>query len=316
MTSMIDFPGQDTAKIKDEIVLFNHRLAETGLFTDEALADLLDEYPRDQVTICTMRENPPPAERWIAGDATGLSGAELVEATRRGRLWISPRTAMIDHPKYRPVYDKVMAEFTKQTGIQVLRGSAAILISSARMGVFLHVDAAETMLWHVRGNKTMYVYPTKEELISERSLEAILLKETLSDLPYQPWMEAEAVAVPLAPGEAVSWPIHSPHRVVNGDNTNVSVSVEYTTRRSMLKNGVHCVNGRLRRELGLNPRAEAVPELMKPAYWAASKAWQKLSPPKQNALASHGRQFDVDLSAPNCVRWRPGFGPDAMKQAA
>jgi hypothetical protein len=316
MPSMIDFSDRDASKIKDEIVLFNHRLAETGLFTDEALAQLLDEYPRDQVTICTMRENPPPAERWTAGDADGLSGAELVEAARRGRLWISPRTAMTDHPKYRAVFDKVMAEFAKETGVQVLRGSAAILISSARMGVFLHVDAAETMLWHVRGEKTMYVYPPKEELISERSLEAILLKETLSDLPYQPWMEDEAIAVALKPGEAVSWPIHSPHRVVNGDNTNVSVSVEYTTRRSMLKNGVLQLNGRLRRDLGLNPRADAVPEVLKPAYWLANKAWQKLAPPKQNALASHSRQFDVDLSAPNCIRWKPGFGPQVMKEAA
>lgn len=316
MPSLIDFPDRNASKIKAEIVRFNHRLAETGLFTDEALAQLLDEYPRDQVTICTMRENPPPAERWIAGDADGLSGAELVEAARRGRLWISPRTAMVDHPKYRPVFDKVMAEFSKETGVQVVRGGAAVLISSARMGVFLHVDTAETMLWHIRGDKTMYVYPPKEALISERSLEAILLQETLSDLPYEPWMEAEAVAVALAPGEAVSWPIHSPHRVVNGDNTNVSVSVEYTTPRSMLKNGVLQLNGRLRRDLGMNPRADAVPDVLKPAYWAASKVWQKLSPPKHNALASHGRQFDVDLSAPNCVRWRPGFGPRAVKQAA
>ena len=111
MPSLIDFQAGEARKAKAEIVRFNHRLAETGLFTDEALATLIDEFPRDQVTICTMKENPPPDERWIAGDSGDLSGAELVEAARRGHLWVSPRSAMTKHPKYRAVFEKLMAEF-------------------------------------------------------------------------------------------------------------------------------------------------------------------------------------------------------------
>lgn len=316
MPSMIDFPNRDASRAKKEIVRFNHRLAETGLFTDEALARLIDEFPREQVTICTMKENPPADERWIAGDGGNLSGAELVEAARRGHLWVSPRSAMTKHPKYRAVFETLMAEFARETGMKVLTADAAVLISSARMGIFFHVDPAETMLWHVRGTKTMYVYPPKEEYISEAALEAILLKETLSDLPYDPAMEADVAKVTLEAGEAVSWPIHSPHRVVNGDDLNVSVSVEFSTPRSMLTNGVFYTNGRMRRSLGLNFQSRGTPELMKPAYWAVAKALKTLAPPKHNFEASHVRQFDVDLSAPNCVRWRPGFGPEAVKQAA
>lgn len=316
MPSLIDFSPGQAKKAKTEIVRFNHRLAETGLFTDEALATLIDEFPRDQVTICTMKENPPPDERWIAGDSGSLSGAELVEAARRGHLWVSPRSAMTKHPKYRAVFDKLMAEFAKETGMKVLTADAAVLISSAKMGIFFHVDPAETMLWHVRGTKTMYVYPPKQEHITEASLEAILLKETLSDLPYDPTMEADVAKVQLVAGEGVSWPIHSPHRVINGDDLNVSVSVEFSTPRSMFTNGVFYTNGRLRRTLGLNFKSRGTPEMMKPAYWAIAKAWKTLAPPKHNFEASHVRQFDVDLSAPNCIRWKPGFGPDAMPKAA
>ena len=235
MKLIADWNGADPRKTRTEIVRFNHRLAETGLFTDEALAKLLDETPRDQITICTMPPRPPADVRWIAGEAPGLDGAGLVEAARRGRLWVSPRSAMTKHPTYRKVFTQLMDEFSKATGMRVLSSDAAVLISSANMGIFFHVDPAETMLWHIRGTKTMMVYPPREEIVTEHALEAILLKETLSDLPWTPAMDKEAVSVTLKGGEAVSWPIHSPHRVLNGDDLNVSISIEFSTPRSMLR---------------------------------------------------------------------------------
>lgn len=298
-----------------EVLKFKHRLEETGLFTDEALARLIDETPREMVTICTMRENPPPDELWIAGEAKDLDGAALVEAARKGALWVSPRSAMTRHPRYRPVFDQMMAEFSKATGVPVLAGGdAALLISSARMGIFFHVDPAETMLWHVRGHKTIHVYPPKEEHVTEAALEAILLKETLSDLPYSPQMEAGVQSVDLAPGEAAYWPLHSPHRVTNGDDLNVSVSVEFSTLRSRLTNGVFYTNGVLRRRLGLKPVSRRTPDVLKPAYFAAASLMKKVLP-QGTVERDHRRQFDVDLSAPGCVRWREGFGP-APAQAA
>jgi hypothetical protein len=301
----------DRPRIGREILRFNHRLAETGLFTDEALARLIDEHPRHELTVCTMRPNPPADETWIAGEANGLSGAELVEAARRGALWVSPRSAMTRNPRYKAVFDQVMGDFARATSLRILTADAAVLLSGARMGIFFHVDPAETMLWHVRGTKTIYVYPPRQEHVTEAALEAILLKETLSDLPYRPEMEAGVEAVAMQPGEAAFWPLHSPHRVINGDNLNVSVSVEFSTPRSILTNGVFYTHGVLRRRLGLKGVSRRTPAILHPAYWALAKAMKVLSPPKQNFERSHQRQFDVDLSAPGCIRWRPGFGPDA-----
>lgn len=315
MRIIADWNGADPRKARTEIVRFNHRLAETGLFTDEALARLIDETPREMVTICTMRPNPPAEERWIAGDADDLDGAGLIEAAKKGHLWVSPRSAMTRHPAYKKVFDQLMGEFSKAAGMRVLNANAAVLVSSAQMGIFFHVDPAETMLWHIRGTKTILVYPPEEDIVTEQALEAILLKETLSDLPFRPEMEDKAVAVTLKGGEAVSWPIHSPHRVLNGDDLNVSISVEFTTPRSMLTNGVFYANGIARRRLGWKPVSRGTPDVLKPAYWAASRAIKLLAPPKHNVEAAHARQFDVDLSAPNCIRWREGYGP-AVKQAA
>jgi len=138
----------------------------------------------------------------------------------------------------------------------------------------------------------------------------------LSDLPWRPEMEADAVPVTLTAGQAVSWPIHSPHRVLNGNDLNVSISIEYTTPRSMLANGVFYTNGVIRRRTGLSPTTRGTPDVLKPAYWAAAKALKTFSPPKTNVERNHERQFDVDLSAPDCIRWRPGFGPQVQKKAA
>lgn len=291
-----------------EIVTLNHRLAETGLFTDEALARLIDRHPRDALDVLTVKRNPPPDERWIAGEATGLNGTQLMEAVRRGRLWLNLRRVMGMDVEYRAVFEPLMKEFAEATGAKVLKPSGGILISSPRCGIFYHCDSTETMLWHVRGVKTIHLYPPNDTYLPEQAYEAAILKETLNDLPYRPEFEAGATPVTLLPGMAVCWPLHGPHRVVNHDSLNVSVSIEYNTPHSMLTNGVFVTNGLLRRRFGFKPRSRTVPAALKPAYWLASKLLRKLIP-TANAPRNHVRAFDVDLSAPDCIAWRAGLEP-------
>jgi len=47
-----------------------------------------------------------------------------------------------------------------------------------------------------------------------------------------------------------------------------------------------------------------------------SRALRTLAPPRRNAETAHERQFDVDLSAPDCIRWREGCGPIVADRAA
>lgn len=296
--------------VRKEILRFNHRLEQTGLFTDEALARLIDEHPRDQVTICTMRPNPPANETWIAGEAGSLAGAELVEAARGGALWVSPRSAMTVNPRYKVVFDQLMSEFSKETGLPVLSADGAVLVSSPRMGIFFHVDPAETMVWHVRGHKTIHVYPPRQDIVTEAALEAILLKENLSDLPWSPAFEDHGLPVMLEPGQAAFWPQHSPHRVVNGEDLNVSVSVEFSSPQSMLTNSVFYTHGRLRRAAGWAPSSRGPARVLAPVDLLLARALKTWAPPANNVERAHERRFDVDLSAPGCVRWREGMAPD------
>ncbi len=314
---ILPFPSGAKGMPTDAVVRFRHRLNDTGLFTDEALARLIDEQPRDRFDVLTMRRNPPGGERWTAGEAGGLSGAEILQAVKTGALWVSCRKAMELHPRYKPAFRQAMAEYSAEVGQPILSASASILISGPQMGIFFHADAADTMLWHMRGTKTMLVYPATDDFISERAMEAILLKETLSDAPYEEAMDAHAERVVFQPGDAAAWPLHGPHRVINGDSLNVSVSVEYTTPRSARTNGAFYTKGWLRRRVGLDLGASrGTPEALQSILWATSKPLRLVERGRKTVEKRHPRCFDVDLDAPDCVSWREGYGPAAFALAA
>jgi hypothetical protein len=306
---LYDWTPQQQQAYRREIVTFQNRLEETGLFSDEALARLIDRHPRASLDVLTMSRDKTERKSWAAGDYEGMSGAELIAAVKKGRLWINVRHAMDEDPEYKAVFDRLLAEFQAQTrGPKVLKAMGGILISSPNAQVFYHCDRTDTMLWHVRGEKTMYLWPTVDQFVSELDYEKLILKETLEDIPYDPSFDAHATPVRMTPGTSVAWPLHGPHRVVNHDSMNVSVTIEYSTMDCILANGVFFTNAVLRRRFGMNPRSRSVPQALRPMYLAASRLLKPLAP-KVNAYKAHGRKFDVDPSAPDCVRWKPGFGP-------
>lgn len=304
-----EWTDQQRRAYRREIVVFQNRLNETGLFEDEALARLIERHPRDQLDVLTMGRDKEDPDSWAAGDWEHLSGAELIEAVKRGRLWANVRGAMRTDPEYRAVFDRLLVEFQAQTrGPKVLKASAGVLISSPGVQVFYHCDRTDTMLWHMRGEKTIYLWPVEERFVSELDYEKLVLKETKEDLPYKAAFDAYATPVKLTPGQTVSWPLHGPHRVENGDSLNVSVTIEYNTLDSTLTNAVFFTNAVLRRRFGLNFKSRSVPAALRPAYLAASRALRPFAP-KVDAYKAHGRTFTVDGSAPECIRWKPGHGP-------
>lgn len=311
-----DWTPEQQQAYRRQIVTFQNRLEETGLFSDESLARLIDRHPRAKLDVLTMGRDKMDRKSWAAGDYEGLSGAELIAAVKAGRLWINIRHGMDEDAEYKLVFDRLLAEFQAQTrGPKVLKAMGGILISSPNAQVFYHCDRTDTMLWHVRGEKTMYLWDPVDAFVSELDYEKLILKETLEDIPYKAEFDAHATPVHMTPGTSVSWPLHGPHRVVNHDSMNVSVTIEYSTSDSIMTNGVFYTNAVLRRRFGLKPRSRKVPGVLKPAYFAASRLLRPLAP-KVNAYKAHGRKFDVDPTAPDCVRWKPGFEPAANAGAA
>lgn len=246
-----DWSDDHSAKFQKEIFTFRHRLNETGLFTDEALIELLEKHPHNMLDVCSMGDpnHPLYPNRFRTGDFRDVDGKTLLDGAKAGAIWINVRRGMNIHPEYKKVLDQMYGGIAEKTGTKAYNANGGILISSPIAKVPYHFDKTETILWHVRGKKRMYLYPETEEFIPDLAYERTLLSDLEDDLPYRKEFEEHAMAYDLEEGQAISWPLNSPHRV---DNTEfcISVTAEFSTRASGMKNAAMIANATLREKFG------------------------------------------------------------------
>src|SRR4051812_9474036 len=91
-------------------VSVRHGLHQRAMFDDASLAALLDRYPRDQLGVFTMGEDPVDWRTWRRGEAGALSGAELLAEVRAGRLWLNLRRTNDAAPEYAALSDEIFGE--------------------------------------------------------------------------------------------------------------------------------------------------------------------------------------------------------------
>lgn len=247
-----NWADEHTEKFQKETFKIKHDLISTGLFSDEALSELLDKHPKSELDVCAISDHPIYQYKFRTGDVRDVDGKTLIEAVKAGEIWMNLRTAMNIHPEYKAVLDNMYGEIAKLTGKKPFHARGAILISSPAAQVPLHFDATETILWHIRGQKRMYLYPQTEEFLPDEDYEALMFRTSEDYLPYNPAMEDAAEIHDLAEGEMITWPLNRPHRVEN-QTYCVSVTTEYSTPESSVKNAAMYTNAVLRRKLGLNP---------------------------------------------------------------
>ena len=237
-----------------EIMSFDHNLAQTGLFTDEALINLLERHPSDMMDVCTMGETDHPMypNKFRTGDFRDVPGKVLLDAAKAGRVWINLRQAMNIHADYKQALDAMYGELSDKTGNRAFNPRGGILISSPVARVPYHFDKTETILWHVRGQKRIYLYPLTQKFIADSAYESVISNALEDDLPYDSSFDDDAEVIDLAEGTALMWPLNSPHRVDN-QSFCVSVTTEYSTRQSGMKNAAMTTNSILRSRFGLDP---------------------------------------------------------------
>ncbi|WP_417483995.1 hypothetical protein [Maricaulis salignorans] len=290
-------------KFRNEPVTVRHNYHEHHLFSDMALAALIERHPRELIDFCTMGDDATDHDSWRAGDPGALSGMELIDAVRRGKLWLNLRHAMDLDPQYRPIFDAMLADMKRASpGFKPFMAEAGILISSPSAQVFLHSDASETMLWHMRGVKRFRVYPPKLPYLNTDDVEAMLHHDKTEDIPFNPVWDKDAFTLDLHPGMAVNWPLHAPHRIENQSGINVSVPFEISTARSRRQNAVLYANGVLRRRFGWVPkstRPDGLVALAKQALTAAVKLQLKYFGAPDRPMPKSETTFDIDPTAPD-----------------
>lgn len=277
--------------------VFDHGLIEQGFASDEALAEVLDRYPADLFDINLYDYDDEGQVSLRTGARGRLKGDQLLEAIQQGRLWVNLREVETGHPA---LWDAAMAEFRKiearLPGLKAVKNAGQLILSSPAAKVPYHFDAAGVVLFHLRGRKRLWVYPGDEAHLPERSMEQVVARQTTEEVPYTRAFDADAQVVDLEPGQALTWPLYAPHRVENLDRFCVSLSMDFQTWSTRLRNGALYTNAVLRSR-GAEPRFTdrmGTPELA--ARWAASLALKRAGALKSR-IAHYERDFEPTVGA-------------------
>ena len=288
---------EHTALFGNHLVRVGHRLHESPLFSEETLARLIDSYDPDFYNVAKMGGGDAPKE-WREGEIGDRSGAETIEAVRRGRMWINLRQVGRFDARYAALTQEIFDELENRVpSLRTFKHTIGILISSPKAQVYYHADVTGQSLWQISGRKRIWMYPNSEPFLPVEALEGIVLKETEEDLPYEPWFDDHAQVFDLEPGEMLMMPLNAPHRVVNHDCLNISFTTEHWTPDIRRSYAMNYANGLLRRRLGWRPRSRATDGLTVYAKAALAMAW-KLSGLQRQHMYERIINFRIDPQAP------------------
>ena len=307
MTShLIDWTPEQFRNVEEEILTAKHNLHQTGLFDDEGLIKLFDTHPEDEMVISTMGQSTLTYE-WRDGDRNGVSSEDLLDLLYKGRLWINMRNVREHHSEVRKAIDSIYDEIeAKKPGFKAQNRSGNLLLSSPGAIVHYHMDVPVNMLWHIQGTKNVWVYPPFDEKYSpQKVLEKICAAEMNEDAPFDPSFDDGAQVFHVEPGQLLTWPQLTPHRVENtGDSLHISLSTEHKNARAIRRINVHQANHFLRQTFGVGCNSFAVEGPAahgKQAFIRAVRKFQQLTnrvPEKKN---DNTKSFKLDLNSPTGV---------------
>lgn len=284
-------------------VVAKHRLHERDLFSEAALLDLLENYPRHWLQAFTMGSDPLSWKDWQVVDTAGVSAGEIFAAIARGRLWFKMLQFHLVDRRYGDVVEQLYDELSEQCAdFRPVRKYATLIIASPTALVYYHADAQPNLLWHIRGHKRVWVCPAGDrELIDQDFMEDIFASFADEEVPYRPEFDRKATVLDLGPGDVISWPQNAPHRVTNLSGINISLSTLHETEESDRRKLVYCANRLFRRTYHIPVRSTketgAISYAKRFAYRALRRAGLVETPPRRAYITS----LRIDPNAPGGV---------------
>ncbi len=259
--------GHQTVRLK-------HTLAQSPLFSDEGIAELIDSLPRERIAINTMAPDGHRLESWGYCDRAGQKGKDILDMVKSGRLWINMTRLQLVDKRFERLLEQMFDEFQGyMPDFKSFKHSAGLLVSSPRAQVFYHADVPGQALWQMRGNKRIYIYPADRPFLEPRELENVVRGITEEEVTYKPWYDDYARAHDLEAGDMLHWKLNGPHRVVNLGTVNVSLTTEHWTTDIRRSYAMNYGNGILR-QLGYQPKSRGIHGL---GFWGKvglTAAWR------------------------------------------
>ncbi len=244
---IVTFADDDAAKLGKQTVIARHNLADNSLFCDESIAAVLDGYPAERLFALTMGADPLRSSDNERLDHRGVSGVDLLEAVRKGRIWLNITGIDGVEPRFRELTDRLYRAIDGSAPGSFSETHATLLVSSPGAMVYYHVDGPPSYLWHIRGEKRLWVYPALDESILPLDLlEDVFAGVRQEYVPYRNEFDGLAEVFDLTPGQVAAWPQNAPHRVINGDSLNVSLVTDHFTPDARRRARVYSANQFLR----------------------------------------------------------------------
>jgi hypothetical protein len=277
MKMISDWKPQHASLFGKHTLALHHRLNETGLFTKSALAELIDRYPATSYNLHTMGIDPTNPD-WRRGMIGDLPGSDVIRAIENGRMWLNLRNAQNVDERYKRVLSDIFAEFEDRVpGLKTFKQDLGILISSPSAQVFYHADVPGQSLWQLAGRKRIYIYPNSAPFLKPEGIEGIVIGETQEEVHYEPWFDDYAEVHDLEPGQMLHWALNGPHRVINEDCLNISVTTEHFTPSIRKAYAVNYANGVMRRYFGMKPGSQSTEGLSVYPKAALALIWKQLN---------------------------------------
>lgn len=297
----VDWPDHSKQAFGKDVLLAEHNISKSTLFSDDGLAHLLDEYPRESLDIWTfgkLREGHNPAMR---GRAATMSGQDIVEAVKNGQIWLNLRRANQEIFDLEHIAGTIFESLEDAAGLRTSKRDMGLLISSPNVQVHYHLDIPMVALFQLRGRKRLWLYPRDEAFAPSSYIEDIVHMKREEDLPYRADFDANAEIYDLTPGMGLTWPQLAPHRVQNANCVNVSLSCEYMTMKSLVNANAAYTNAFLRRNMNLSPSVSSTPGPSAYGKAAFAQVHKKLSQ-RGPRVSPTPITFELDLSKENCVK--------------
>lgn len=267
-----NWTDEHTRAMGNDNLFVQHRLMESGLFSDESLIRIMDQHPVEHMTVSTMGHDKTNYE-WFECNRNGATGEQLLEVVKRGHLWVNVMRLMDHHADLRDLVNDAYDELESRCpGLKATHRTANLLISSPSAIVYYHVDAPLNILWHLRGEKKCWVYPLRSPFVSQEDIESLHVGQRSEDMRYEPGFDDGAAAYDMVGGDMVTWAQNTPHRVENTKGLNISLSTEHLTSQARRQINVHIANRFLRQKFGIKNPSTNPNGLIAAAKVAGSRA--------------------------------------------
>ena len=205
-----------------------------------------------------MGEDPTRRQDWKCVDIPDdMDGETILKCVETGRIWVNITHIDTVNETFTALIKEMYEHLAlKCPHLQNPKSAySTVLISSPGAQVYYHADAEPNMLWHLRGQKRVWLYPAMDERYTPQNfLEDIYAGEVDEDLPYEPTFDDAADKHLLSPGDVASWPHNAPHRIENLD-MNVSLATSYYTPAIYRRQYTQLANRFLMRGLGIKNRS-------------------------------------------------------------